>query len=127
MSIFSWFRGGSKVAEKTLDGITSGIDALVFTEEEKVQYNAKAQELWLDLQKTLANESSPRSVNRRYVSWSVISMMNFITVICVTSVLIGNNEVVKHIVELAKALWWGEAFVAVIAFYYGPHLFGARK
>ena len=49
MGILSFLTSGGKVAEnateigKTLtDGVVSGLDALVFTDEEKTQYSAKA-------------------------------------------------------------------------------------
>jgi len=33
----------------------------------------------------------------------------------------------SHFQDVLKTFWIGEAFVAVIVFYFGPHVFGALK
>lgn len=122
MSVFSWLTGGAKSADTVLSGMVNGIDALVFTEEEKVVYVAEAQKVWLDTQKALAEETSPRSVNRRWVAWSVIGVTSLITITSVVLIILGHKDIAAEVVSVADAFWWGEAFVSVIVFYFGNHI-----
>jgi hypothetical protein len=122
MSLFGWLTGGAKSADKVLSGMVKGIDVLVLTKEEKVQYTAKAQDVWLETQKVLSQESSPRSINRRIVAWAVIAETTLITITCMILIISGYKDLAEEIVKVATAFWWGEAFVSVIVFYFGNHI-----
>lgn len=122
MSIFSWFTSAEKSADKVLNGMVKGIDALVLTQEERVQYVAKAQDVWLETQKALAQETSARSVSRRFVAWGVILMVSLITITSTVLIAMGYKDMAGDVIKIADALWWGESFVAVIVFYFGNHI-----
>jgi hypothetical protein len=79
MGFFSFLTSGSKAAEnaseigKTItNGVVSGIDALILTEEEKLQYSAEGGKLYLEFWKTFSTENSEQSKARR-----VLAVMTF--------------------------------------------------
>ena len=125
MSWLSWITGGSKAADKVIDGIVNTGDALFFTSEEKSEFDMKRQELWLELQKTLGSESSPRSVNRRVVAWTVMLMTASLTLLCILFNAIGKPELADYVQEVTVQFKWPWAFCGVIVFYFGTHLVGA--
>ena len=63
----------SKLAGKSdlLDKAASGIDALILTDEERVKYNIKKQELYLELEKEVNKQCLPRALTRRYIALMV--------------------------------------------------------
>jgi hypothetical protein len=72
MGFFDFITSGTKAAEnateigKTLtNGVVSGLDALILTEEEKLQYSAEGGKLYLDFWKTFGTENSAQSKARR--------------------------------------------------------------
>ncbi len=60
------------IADKATSGIVKGIDALVFTDEEKSQAGAKITDAHIKLMETLAGENTARSVTRRYIACSFV-------------------------------------------------------
>jgi hypothetical protein len=62
MSLFGWITGNSKSAEKAVDGVVNGIDAMVFTEEEKSHANMKALELKIEFARATAGMSISRRI-----------------------------------------------------------------
>ena len=77
MSIFSWITGSSKSAEKAVDGVVSGIDAMFFTDEEKSQANMKALELKIEFARATAGMSISRRIIVVMVSsaWLLLVML----------------------------------------------------
>ena len=64
-----------KTSEKALDAAAdlveagaNGIDALFFTDEEKSQASMDTIKLWIEIHKTLANESTAKSITRRILA-----------------------------------------------------------
>ena len=45
MNIFKRIFGGSKAGDEAVKGISKGLDALIFTKEEKATYNKEAFQL----------------------------------------------------------------------------------
>ena len=128
MSIFDWF-GGGKEAVETVDKMftagVSGIDALIYTDEERSVANAKLLDAWIDLQKTLAAEKSDRSINRRLVAWAVVLNTMLFADIALVLALTSRTDIIDLIVKVAQAFHLDWAFSAVIVFYFGPHLLSA--
>lgn len=127
MNFFKWITGGANSADKVIDGIVKTGDALFFTSEEKSDFDLKRQDLWLELQKTLANESTPRSINRRIVAWSVIFMSIILTVTCIVFKFFGMDELARYTQETAIGFKWDWAFCGVIVFYFGTHMMSALR
>ena len=67
MKILGWLFGGSKAADKTIDGISKGLDKLVYTEEEKADAHKEGFKLWLEYQKA----TQPQNVARRALAMLV--------------------------------------------------------
>ena len=130
MNLWGWITGGARSAEKGLDAIINTGDALFFTNEEKSEFDLKRQEAWLELQKTLSNESSYRSVNRRVVAWAVMFMSAFLTLITIILAILeklvfGPSGVTQVVIDIVIGYKWPWAFTGVIVFYFGPHLVSA--
>lgn len=122
MNIVGWLTGGAKSTDKVIDGIINTGDKMFYTEEEKTEFDLNRQQLWLEAQKVLVNESSYRAVNRRVVAWSVIIMTTLLTLLTVSSYKMGGVEFAMFIKQTAVDFNWPWAFFGVIGFYFGPHL-----
>jgi hypothetical protein len=108
----------SKNADKALDAIVKGGDALVLTSEEKLQYQQEAMRLHLKVVETIANESSPTAISRRVVALFVLFPFTFLS--------IGGA-----VLDIPR---WTEAAspfempsLAVVAFYFGGHIAKSLK
>ncbi len=127
--MFGWF---SKLAGKSdlLNKAASGIDALVLTDEERVKYNLKRQELYLKLEEEVNKQCLPRALTRRYIALMVT--IPYIVIV-----------VIKCMIEFASAFGIIDAvdlnsvnvtlealtmpFTSIIIFYYGTHVLSAVK
>ena len=126
--LFGWFSSGPEAANKVLDAGIAGIDKLVFTDEEKADLMAKMGENWLELQKTLGEETTVRGVTRRILA--VMFSAAYLTL------SLGAVAVWKWDKEYADFMWdiangtYGTITLTVVAFYFGPYfiqqLFGKR-
>lgn len=117
-----------KGAEKALDAIVSGGDALVLTDEERIQYKQKAMELHLKLTEKIANESAPTAISRRIVGLMVLVPFAFLSV--GGAILFPISEKVsEHWLEISQNFEYPS--LAVVAFYFGSHvaknLSGSKK
>ena len=124
MSITSWLLGSDKVKEKLVDGIYNGVDALVYTEEEKKVNHLKFLALY-----------EPFKVAQRYLSliFSVPFAMLHVSIFALRVALWDNQtfqESMKFIQQdLNESL--GIIVLTIIAFYFAGGLveggFKARK
>lgn len=102
-----------KGADKALDAIVKGGDALVLTAEEKLQYTQKAMELHLQITEKVANESTPTAISRRIVALMVLTPFVFLSV----------GGAILDIPRWAEAASPFEyPSLAVVAFYFGAHV-----
>lgn len=118
---------GGQNAGKLLDAGIAGFDKLILTEEEKLDARREMANLWMETQKVLQNETSPRSMNRRYVAWSIISLVWLCVVVSIVLACMGENDKVLAIKGIADSYLIGEGFIAIIIFYFGTHVIGAMK
>lgn len=122
MRLWDWFTSGPRAAEKVLDGAISGIDKIVFTEEEKADMRAKLGDQWVELQKVLSEESTTRSVTRRILA--VLIIVPFVLT-CV-----GSSIAYPFNADYANFLWdvaegaYGTFALMIGAFYFGPYMIG---
>lgn len=127
--MFSWLTGlfGSSnktgdILSKAADGIYSGIDKLVYTEEEKAEAFAKGRELFMDFAKVAYDQNSIRSVTRRWLAFLVVGpCISFYIASAITFFF--SPESANHLMQMATGLtpWAG----GVLIFYFGPHLISA--
>ena len=73
--IFTASKTATEAAKNVVDGTIAGIDKAFYTEEERAENFQKRLELfergyqiWLDAQKVLVNETTPRSITRRVLA-----------------------------------------------------------
>lgn len=120
MGFFDWFSSGSKAAEKVLDASIRGLDALVFTDEERAELNKQLGAQWLELQKVIGNESSIRSVTRRVIACAII--FPFIALVIAAAIAYPYSaSYAAFLVSLAESKF-GWLVLGVGGFYFGPYL-----
>ena len=120
MNILKWFASGPAAAEKVLDGAIRGIDALVFTEEEKAELSKRLGDQWLDVQKVMLNETSIQAVTRRVLAVMVMGSFTLL-VMGGAAVYYFNPEYAKFLVELAESQF-GWMAIGIMGFYFGPYM-----
>ena len=76
-AVASFFMGGSKTADTVINDISSGVDKLVFTEQEKNEASIKGFELFLEYQKA----TLPQNVARRQLAIMMLAFWMFIGLI----------------------------------------------
>ena len=72
MGILSFLTGNTSAVEKVVDAGISGLDKLVFTEEEKADYHRELQKLHLKFVEISASESTAQSISRRLICLPVV-------------------------------------------------------
>ena len=120
MSIFSWLSGGPKAAEKVLDASIKGLDMLILTPEEKLKYMQTLATNWLDLQKTLGEETSVRGVTRRLIALVFVISYVFLILVAAALYLVA-PEYSKFLIDLAEGKF-GWIVLTVVGFYFGPYM-----
>jgi len=125
MGFFSFLTSGSKAAENATDiaktltgGIVSGLDALVLTDEEKVQYNAKAAGLVLEFHKNFSKENSEQSKARRRLAVGTFQVFFFLILSGVV-VYKFDPAYAIYIFKVVESITWLVGMIA--AAYFVPH------
>jgi hypothetical protein len=117
----TWFKTSEKAADGALsiiDGVKSGLDALILTEEEKIQYGQKGFDLQLQFLKLNMDQNSLRSKARRELAKAIVYFNLFM--ITVIGILWKIDPLwSKFLMELMIGMKLGVAFVAIIVFYFG--------
>lgn len=125
MGMFDWFTSGPKAAEKVLDAGVRGLDALVFTDEERAELSKRLGDQWIDLQKALGEETTTRSVTRRIMAFAVV--FPFVSLVLLAAgVYPWMPDYAGFLIDLADSKF-GWLVVGVGAFYFGPHMLGRMK
>lgn len=120
MNLLKWFASGPQAAEKVLDAGIKGIDALIFTDEEKAEMQKKLGEQWIEIQKVMLGETSIQAVTRRVLA--VMTLGSF------TALVLGAAVAYPFAVEYAKFLLdlaesqFGWMALGVMGFYFGPYM-----
>lgn len=117
----TWFKAGDKAADAAVDTVSdirSAIDVLILTSEEKIQYEQKGMDQFLEFQKLNQEQSSERSKARRDIALLIVQTQALQLSIIGTA-WIFNKEWADFLLKLNMALKFGVAFVAVVCFYFG--------
>lgn len=124
----SLFKAG-KAIDTVTDAVVKGADALILTEEERLNYNLKAAELHLRLTEQVGKESTPTSISRRIVAMSVLLPFGLLKIGSAILYLIASvgNEINGALINVS--LHWNttsgdfnNAVAAVVIFYFGGHI-----
>ena len=125
MGFFSWLSQAPKVTDTACElakDISSGVDMLFYTDEEKAHAQQKAFDAWLEMTKALG-PSSARDISRRWIAVMVMVMCMALTVTGLIAAWMDH----KALYDTALAFfgnWWKVA-LTVAVFYFGPHVIGA--
>jgi len=131
MGLLSFITGAGKAGDtidRVSDGLVKGLDMLVLTDEEKIQYSAKAGELWLDTQKVLATENTARTLTRRYIavaimySWVLMVLLSFGLALWEAVTNGGMANSIQLFTTVNSVM--GTVVLAIIVFYFGPAAVG---
>ena len=110
-----------ETAGKVIDGVTSGIDKLFFTDEEKADVSQKAMDSIYSFIKTTMDESSIRSITRRVLA--VLIVATFLFLLVMGAILYGlSADWSARFLECAGTL--SNLVLAVSVFYFGPYQVG---
>lgn len=135
------------IVEKATSGIVNGLDALVYTDEEKSAAGQKITDSHIKLMDTLANENTARAITRRIIAVmfcaNFLALLDFALVAYVVGLIVEAREWVvvtaekaNPFVEAARfskelALTLTASVAAIIVFYFGYYgvksIVGAMK
>ena len=121
MGLLSWLTGESETAGKVVDGVSSGLDMMFYTDEEK----AIAAHKVLDFKIEYAKHTQNQSVARRVIAFIVAGLWGFLNLLAVLLYFISedsSNFVFKVINENINM-----PFMIIVGFYFAAHIVGKLK
>lgn len=116
MNIFRAIFGTADNTKTLVDGAVSGIDALVFTDEEKSRASAQAADWFL---KYLA-ATQPQNLARRLIALMIVSLWGFLALLGVALFKVDraySEFVFKVLAEVVM-----NPFLMVMGFYFAAHV-----
>ena len=120
--MLGWLFGNSKAADKAVDGIYDGLDALVFTDEEK---SVAAQKI-LDFKIEYAKHTQNQSISRRIISVGVTLMWVSVGIATLVAQALGASVFAeyafKFLVDVVMT-----PFSIIVGFYFAAHIVGKLK
>ena len=120
MNLLKWFASGPAAAEKVLDAGIRGLDALVFTEEEKAVMQKQLGEQWIEIQKVMLGETSIQAVTRRVLA--IMTLGSFTTLVLGAAAAYPfAKEYAAFLLDLAQSQF-GWMALGVMGFYFGPYM-----
>ncbi|MDX8400946.1 MAG: hypothetical protein R8K20_11975 [Gallionellaceae bacterium] len=119
--MFSWLLGNSNAAEKAVNGVVDGLDALVFTDEEKSIANQKV----LDFKIEYAKHTQNQSISRRIITVSVCVMWLIVGLSALISTSLGATEYAKYAMKFLVDVVM-QPFSIIVGFYFIAHLVGKK-
>ena len=125
MGLLSFLSGSSKTAEKVVDGVSSGIDMMFYTDEEKAIANQKVLEWKLDY----ASKTSGMSISRRVITFTISAAWLALVLLTVAVGLLqgGESASVKFLMKIMTDVVM-QPFSIIVGFYFLAHVVGnARK
>lgn len=124
----NWLKGlfkGRLDINKTFDTVATGVGKLVFTKQEKAEFNAKMADSMAEYAKATMSESTTRSRTRRFIAIFLIINIMIIFWLCLILSLLGID--ITIILELSNNLNLGIVFITIIAFFFGGYYFTTYK
>lgn len=129
------FLSGAKNAEKTLDiidktasAVSSGVDKIFYTDEEKaetinfrLELAQKMTDSHIKLMEVTQSENSIRSVSRRICAVFVM-VLTLLMIIAIGVTYKFDKEWAVFLLKIAREFNIGWAFLAVIGFFFGSYL-----
>lgn len=124
MGWLGWLTGESKTAEKVVDGVSSGLDMMFYTDEEKAIANGKI----LDWKLKYATASAGQSISRRVIATIVSSLWGLIVLAAAVAgyFATGKDSYANYLMELLGSTV-NTPFMIIIGFYFAAHVVGKLK
>lgn len=134
MSWITTLLGTPKIVSTVADTVKSGVgmlDNAFYTDQEKAANSLKMTDIWLKIQKAIADENSIRSITRRILAWGII--VNFLIIIDIGVYLTVTDNtakvtILKNFILETKMGWMA---LSVVIFYFGYYgiqaIKGAKK
>ena len=122
LSAIAGLFGNGKTVEKGLDMVSNGLDALVFTDEEKTVANQKV----LDWKLKWIAATGPQSVARRVISYIIVGLWAYVLMLAVHFHVIGFTKEAEFLFTVLRdVLHW--PFITIVGFYFAAHIVRANK
>ena len=125
MGFFSFLNSGTKAAENATDiaktltgGIVNGIDALVLTDEERIQYRADAVKVQLKFWEAFGKENTDQSKARRELAKATFYVYFFL-ILSGAVVYKFDQSYAIYLFKIVESLTWLVGMIA--AAYFVPH------
>ena len=124
MGIFSWITGGSDTAEKVVDNVSSGLDMMFYTDEEK----SIASQKILDWKLKYASASANQSISRRVITITIAALWAMIIIVAVVYGLLAGKDAegTKFLLEMLEKVV-NPPFMIVVGFYFLAHVVGNAR
>lgn len=108
----------ARAGETIVNGVVSGLDVLVLTPEEKIQYNLKKSDLILKFWDSIAKENTEQSKARRELARMTFQVFFFF--LLAAGVTYGFDEkLAGFLLKLAGTITFLVSAIGII--YFGPH------
>jgi hypothetical protein len=139
--MFGWLGGilglvnSNPTASELAGDISSGVDKMFYTSEEKAEASAKAFEGWLRMVEMMKGSEQYRSITRRILAVGIVFNLLLMIWICITSEICatfgwlgltvskeGFTPITLAIIRVGTVYQLGWVFCTIIVFYFGPHL-----
>lgn len=124
MGWFSFLTGESKTAEKMVDGVSNGLDAMFFTDEERSVANQKI----LDFKLEYAKATQGQSLARRMIAFAVTVMwLICVMLLVIMGLWLGKNSAqVDWLLTVLKDVV-NDPFMIIMGFYFLAHVVGSAR
>jgi len=119
--MFGWLFGNSDSANKVVDGVVSGIDAMFFTDEER---SIAAQKV-LDFKIEYAKHTQNQSIARRVIAFIISGIWGFLNLLAVALYFI--SEPASEFIFKVISSNINVPFMIVVGFYFAAHVVGKLK
>lgn len=122
MGLLSLFTSGSKAVDKGMSMLDKGLDAMVFTDEEKSVTNQKV----LDWKLKWIEATGPQSKARRFITYIIVSVWTYLVMLGIHLRLFGYKEQADYVFKMLNdVVHW--PFITIIAFYFAAHVVRTNK
>lgn len=108
------------MVDKVVGGTISGIDALVYTKEEKANDIAK-------MVFKLQDQFTPRAISRRIIAFMFASIFSISFLVALVFTCLSKFKVVDAIIKLVVAFQLPWIIISIIIFYFGYYGFKQIK
>lgn len=111
---------GKVDAGKLVESISSGVDKMAFTKEERADFNLKVADKMADYIGNSLSEDTIRSRTRRHISFVIIYLFVFLVLSAIVLAFIDKSKS-DFVFEVIKDSSIQTGFIMVLAFFFGGY------